>query len=203
MSEGMGLTFGCGWVDSDTGVVVAPDGTQVALAESTRASMRSDDVRERAAAREQEAVRSARADLLSSQAAAGVMTPSSHAEVLQRFSLRADFEDRRAARQAERELDQVRFGEVDLVQRPAPGLRSEKLALQRRQRERREAMTPEQRELRELRGEVTHLRALIHARGGYDPDPVVGYRSVRGGEVEVRASQVNHHRDGGPITSIR
>jgi hypothetical protein len=165
MSEGMGLTFGCGWVDAEVGVVVAPDGSQVALgAESTR-SMRSDDSRERAAAREQEAVRSARADLLSSQAAAGVITPSSGAEVLQRFSLRADFEDRRAERRAERELDRVRSGEVDVVERPAPGLRSEKLTMRRQQRERAEAMTPEQRELRELRGEITRLKGKLHAAG--------------------------------------
>jgi hypothetical protein len=38
-------------------------------------------------------------------------------------------------------------------------------AMRARQLEREAAMTPEQRELRELRGELTHLRARLHAQG--------------------------------------
>jgi hypothetical protein len=35
-----------------------------------------------------------------------------------------------------------------------------------------------------------------------EQDPVVGYRAVRGGEIEVHASQVNRTRQGGPILGV-
>jgi hypothetical protein len=38
-------------------------------------------------------------------------------------------------------------------------------ALRNRQLEREAALSPEQRELREIRGELTHLRAMLHAKG--------------------------------------
>jgi hypothetical protein len=167
MSEDMALWGGCGWVNADTGAVVAPDGSQVALgAESTR-SMRSDDARERIADREQEAVRSARADLLESQARVGIVESPAVGEVFARFSQRCDLEDRRAARRAEEELNRVRFGEVDVVERPTV-LRAERFTMERQARERAEAAAARQvegAELDQLRQEVTQLRSLLHAHG--------------------------------------
>jgi hypothetical protein len=167
MSEDMALWGGVGWVDSGAGVAVAPDGTTVELGAQATRSMQSEDSRARVAARQEEEARATRADLLESQARVGIVEPQAVGEVFARFSQRCDLEDARAARQAERELDRVRFGKLDVVERPT-NLRSERFTMERQQRERAEAAAGRDvrgAEVDELRREVTHLKSLLHAAG--------------------------------------
>jgi hypothetical protein len=168
---------GVGWVatTSDAGMVaITPGGESYAvLPVEAQRSIAIDDHRARREQLRVEAEREARFDNLRARMALGLEQPVSFGEVFARAGHMADRDDARERHREERLVASVRSGELDVVERPT-NLRSQRYTMEREARERREAAAVrpvEGAELDQLRQEVTHLRAQLHAlrrqRGGY------------------------------------
>jgi hypothetical protein len=161
------IRMGCGWVQEhkDFGMV-AVDHEQEAYAvlpAGAQRQMARDDAearRQRAewaeGAEERDASRAFRWRTLVGE----LRTPAELiADTFRRMD-RADRQEEARVRAA------VLGGEVELAQVPAPSLRTERLAMERAQRERAEARSPEQVRLDELQAQVTQLKSKVHALGG-------------------------------------
>jgi hypothetical protein len=167
---------GCGWVHdtSDAGMVAIQDADNyVALPVEAQRSIAMDDHRARREQLRAEAEREARFDNLRARMALGLEQPVSLGEVFQRVGHMTARDDARERHREERLIGAVRSGALDVVERPA-SLRSEWPRMRREQAERKAAEAARDvrgSELDELKAEVLHLRAELHAlrrqRGGY------------------------------------
>jgi hypothetical protein len=137
---------------------------------------------------ERQAARQDQADL-----AAFMGRGRSHADVLADFAAMSDRADawqahqaERAAKRAERQREE-RIGQLE-AEVDAGRTRAEQLS---------------RNWSKAIDGWAAERRRSEGAPFRDDADPVVGYRAVRGGQVEVRSSQVNRTRNSGYILGIR
>jgi hypothetical protein len=161
-----GIRMGCGWVQDTPAGFAIVDHEQEAYAvlpESSQRALRLEDSRARRQQGEEDAAAEERAMARAFRWRSLGYEPTSWAERVAIMSRQTDAADRR---EESRIRSAVLRGELELQPTPAPGLRSQRFEMERQQRERVEARTPEQVRLDELQAEVTQLKSKLHALGG-------------------------------------
>jgi hypothetical protein len=162
-----GLQFGAGWCSTPEAVAAMPvsdalgativiEGHREALAAERELKRREHATRERA-------------ETLQAQTRLGLRTGMvDHGEVLARFARGCHAQDNRQRAEEQRVLGGWRNGDLEVVAPAPPSMRSERLSMERQQRERAEAraVQPVQgSELDELRAEIMTLKGLLNSQG--------------------------------------
>jgi hypothetical protein len=162
-----GLQFGSGWISTPEAVAAMPVSDALG-ATIVIEGHREDLAAKRELERRGQASRE-RAEWLQTQARLGLRTGMvSHGEVLARFARGCQAQDNRQRAEELRVLAGVRNGELEVRQPAPPSMRSERLSMERQQRERSEAraVQPVQgSEFDELRDEITRLKSLLNSQG--------------------------------------
>jgi hypothetical protein len=163
------VEFGCGWVaeDSRLGYIALDHSQQVyiQIPPTAQRAMALEDSRARREAAELEAGAKDREDERVWRARSMGFEPSTPMETATRVFAQQDRVDRREAARVRMGLA---AGELEVAPVPPPSLRSEAPEMRRRHAERKAAEAARQvqgSELDALRQEVTHLKALLAARG--------------------------------------